>query len=98
MQQIALAPGQIHRLVLFAHVACPGVYEVNSLCLKASVSPSTTSPLPPPSRLHGNNISGERGVVLPGGPVAAVTNPPAPFVRQLCDFSSLVVVVPAEAS
>lgn len=98
VQQVALAAGQIHRLALIARVACPGVYEVNSLCLKASVSPSSTSPLPPPSRPHSNNISYERSVVLPTGSIVAVSNPPAPFVRQLCDFSSLVVVVAAEAS
>ncbi|CDS43316.1 EF HAND 1 calcium binding site [Echinococcus multilocularis] len=98
VQQVALAAGQIHRLALIARVACPGVYEVNSLCLKASVSPSSTSPLPPPSRPHSNNISYEGGVVLPTGSIVAVSNPPAPFVRQLCDFSSLVAVVAAEAS
>ncbi|KAL5971834.1 Trafficking protein particle complex subunit 8 [Taenia solium] len=98
VQQVALAAGQIHRMVLIALVACPGVYEVNSLCLKASISPSATSPLPPPSRPHSNTISDKGGVVLPSGSVSAVTNPPAPFVRQLCDFSSLVVVVAAKAS
>ncbi|VDK35558.1 unnamed protein product [Taenia asiatica] len=98
VQQVALAAGQIHRTVLTALVACPGVYEVNSLCLKASISPSTTSPLPPPSRPHSNTTSDKGGVILLSGPVAAVTNPPAPFVRQLCDFSSLVVVVAAEVS
>ncbi|VDM24149.1 unnamed protein product [Hydatigera taeniaeformis] len=98
VQQIPLAAGQIHRLTLIARVACPGVYEVNSLCLKASISPSATSPLPPPSRPHSSSISDKRGAVLPTGPVVAITSPPAPFVRQLCDFSSLVVVVAAEAS
>ncbi|KAL5104194.1 hypothetical protein TcWFU_001008 [Taenia crassiceps] len=98
VQQVALAAGQIHRLVLIARVACPGVYEVNSLCLKASVSPSTTSPLPPPSCPHSNDSSDERGVGLSSGPTAAVSNSPAPFVRQLCDFSSLMVVLAAEAS
>ncbi|VUZ46640.1 unnamed protein product, partial [Hymenolepis diminuta] len=94
VQQISLEPGQTHKLTMSARVACPGVYEVNAFCLKASTQ-STASNLP--SRPHDNDYgigkgeSNERETVAKSG--ASVTA--APFVRQLCDFSSLVVVMAA---
>nr|CDS33618.1 EF HAND 1 calcium binding site [Hymenolepis microstoma] len=94
VRQISLEPGQTHKLAMNARVACPGVYEVNSLCLKASTQ-SNGSDLP--SRPHSNDSgirngeSNERGAITKNG----TSTTSAPFVRQLCDFSSLVVVMGA---
>ena len=103
VQQVALGVGQTHRLALTARVASPGVYEVNSLCLKAAVS------MPPPvfprqistgsdidEAISGGGGEEVGGSTLPRTPVERlVLNNSPPFVRQLCDFSSLVVVIPA---
>ncbi|VDN97360.1 unnamed protein product, partial [Rodentolepis nana] len=94
VRQIPLEPGQTHKLVMNARVACPGVYEVNSLCLKASTQ---TNGSDLPSRPHsndsgiGNGESSEHGAITKSG----TSSTSVPFVRQLCDFSSLVVVMDA---
>ncbi|KAM7540605.1 hypothetical protein Aperf_G00000046244 [Anoplocephala perfoliata] len=96
VQQISLEPGQIHTLALSARVASPGVYEVNSLCLKASTQP--TSPvLPIPSRPYSNDsgIGNEKTIRSEIVANEVISTTSAPFVRQLCDFSSLVIVVAA---
>lgn len=98
VQQFALAAGQTHRLMLNARVASPGVYEVNSLCLKAAVS------TPSPTFSHQLSNNSDIDVDVNGGSgqkkhvdtiVLSPANTSPSFVRQLCDFSSLVVVMAA---
>lgn len=68
-RNFSLLPCEMRRLQLTAKVSClggGGVFEVNSLSVKAAPSSSPNSEF----------------------------EQQAPFVRQLCDFSSLVVVLP----
>uniref|UniRef100_A0A5K3EJ97 TRAPP trafficking subunit Trs65-domain-containing protein n=3 Tax=Mesocestoides corti TaxID=53468 RepID=A0A5K3EJ97_MESCO len=76
LKQLALGPGETQWLSLKALAASPGVYEVNSFCVKASQ--------------HRRRDDGDDEDGTTWGAVSASAD--APFVRQLCDFSSLVVV------
>lgn len=79
-----------------ARVAAPGVYEVNSLCLKASTQSESASPNLPSRPHSGDSGIGKEELNEPGSnSKAGGSLTSSPFVRQLCDFSSVVVVMAA---